>query len=61
MQTFRGLVLAASMAGAAGAQRVGAPTDELDKLSVEELFQVQVTSVGRCVASENKPPIAAPV
>ena len=40
------------------AQRVGAPTDDLDKLSVEELFQVQVTSVGRKAQQLSKAPAA---
>ena len=33
--------------GTSLAQRVGAPTDDLDKLSVDELFSIQVSSVGR--------------
>ena len=40
-------MLAAVGATFASAQRVGAPTDDLDKLKVDELFAVQVVSVGR--------------
>src|SRR5689334_18738757 len=41
------LLLAAAGATLASAQRVGAPTDDLDKLKIDELFAVQVVSVGR--------------
>src|SRR5579862_975438 len=40
------------------AQRVGSPTDDLDKLSVDELFSVQVTSVGRKAQQLNTAPAA---
>src|ERR1051325_697582 len=40
------------------AQRVGAPTDDLDKLSVDELFSLQVTSVGRKAQQLSKAPAA---
>lgn len=40
------------------AQRVGAPTGELSDLSVDELFQIQVTSVGRKAQQRSKAPAA---
>ena len=43
---------------AAVAQHVGIPTDDLDKLSVDELFNVQVTSVGRKAQELSKAPAA---
>ncbi|HUK18751.1 MAG TPA: TonB-dependent receptor plug domain-containing protein [Bryobacteraceae bacterium] len=43
---------------AAVAQHVGTPTDDLDKLSVDELFNVQVTSVGRKAQELSKAPAA---
>jgi iron complex outermembrane receptor protein len=47
------------MVGASAfAQRVGAPTDDLDKLSVDELFTLQVTSVGRKAQQLSKAPAA---
>ena len=39
-------------------QSVGSPTDELSKLSVEELFGLQVTSVGRKAQQMSKAPAA---
>ena len=42
----------------AAAQQVGAPTAALDKLSVDELFSVQVTSVGRKAQELSKAPAA---
>ena len=51
------LALAAS-AGSLWAQRVGSPTDDLDKLSVDELFEIQVTSVGRKAEQLSKAPAA---
>jgi len=42
----------------AAAQQVGAPTDALDKLSVDDLFSVQVTSVGRKAQELSKAPAA---
>ena len=47
MTAARLLVVASTVLGTALAQRVGAHTDDLDKLSVDELFTLQVTSVGR--------------
>jgi iron complex outermembrane receptor protein len=48
----------ALLAGAAFAQHVGAPTDDLAKLGVDELFSVQVTSVGRKAQELSKAPAA---
>jgi iron complex outermembrane recepter protein len=59
MRIGRFLSLTVALAGTALAQRVGTPTDALDKLSVEELFQVQVTSVGRKAQQLSKAPAAA--
>jgi hypothetical protein len=36
------------------AQPVGAPTTDLEKVSVDELFSVQVTSVGRKAQERSK-------
>jgi iron complex outermembrane receptor protein len=44
--------------GISSAQHVGAPTDDLDKLGVDELFNVQVTSVGRKAQELSKAPAA---
>ncbi len=49
-------LLAVSFLTAAMAQRVGAPTDDLTKLGVDELFSVQVTSVGRKAQQISKSP-----
>jgi len=46
------------MAALACAQHVGAPTDDLDKISVDELFSLQVTSVGRKAQQLSKAPAA---
>ena len=40
------LNLIACAVGIASAQHVGVPTDDLDEVSVDELFNVRVTSVG---------------
>lgn len=45
-------------ASAVLAQHVGVPTDDLDKVSVDELFNVQVTSVGRKAQELSKAPAA---
>ena len=45
-----------SLLATASAQRVGAPTDDLTKLGVDELFSVQVTSVGRKAQQISKSP-----
>lgn len=53
--------LAALMAytiGDLSAQRVGAPTDDLTKVGVDELFSIQVTSVGRKAQALSKAPAA---
>jgi iron complex outermembrane receptor protein len=47
MSTMLRLLFFAGIATLASAQRVGAPTDDLDKLKLDELFAVQVVSVGR--------------
>src|SRR6185369_6362535 len=39
-------------------QRVGTPTDELTKVGVDELFSIQVTSVGRKAQALSKAPAA---
>jgi iron complex outermembrane receptor protein len=52
------LILAPFFCGSLIAQRVGAPTDDLDKLSVDELFTLQVTSVGRKAQQLSKAPAA---
>ncbi|MCX6629818.1 MAG: TonB-dependent receptor, partial [Candidatus Solibacter sp.] len=49
-------LLAASLLAPASAQRVGAPTDDLTKVGVDELFSVQVTSVGRKAQQISKAP-----
>jgi outer membrane receptor for ferrienterochelin and colicin len=49
-------LLAVSFLTAAKAHRVGAPTDDLTKLGVDELFSVQVTSVGRKAQQISKSP-----
>ena len=40
------------------AQRVGAPTDDLTKIAEDELFSIQVTSVGRKAQALSKAPAA---
>ena len=40
------------------AQHVGVPTNDLDKVSIDELFSVQVTSVGRKAQKLSKAPAA---
>ena len=45
-------------AGVLFAQHVGSPTDDLLKLSVDELFGIQVTSVGRKAQQMSKAPAA---
>src|SRR5450755_2250827 len=53
---FRLPLLAASLLAPALAQRVGEPTDDLTKLGMDELFSVQVTSVGRKAQRISKAP-----
>jgi iron complex outermembrane receptor protein len=52
------LIPIAFAVGIASAQHVGVPTDDLDKLGVDELFNVQVTSVGREAQELSKAPAA---
>jgi iron complex outermembrane recepter protein len=49
-------LLTMSLLAPASAQRVGAPTDDLTKVGVDELFSVQVTSVGRKAQQLSKAP-----
>jgi iron complex outermembrane receptor protein len=58
MTVPRLLGLGACLLSAASAQRVGVPTTDLDKVSVDELFSVQVTSVGRKAQQLAKAPAA---
>ncbi len=46
------------IAGLAQGQRVGAPTDELTNTSVDDLFRLEVTSVGRKAQQLSKAPAA---
>src|SRR5450432_3122487 len=48
--------LAAGLLAPVLAQRVGAPTDDLTNVGVDELFSVQVTSVGRKAQQISKSP-----
>jgi len=52
------IALALTTAGIVSAQRVGAPTDDLTNLSVDDLFQLEVTSVGRKAQELSKAPAA---
>jgi len=52
------IALALTTAGIVLAQRVGAPTDDLTNLSMDDLFQLQVTSVGRKAQELSKAPAA---
>ena len=47
LMTISRWLLAASSIVSGFAQHVGAPTDDLTKIGIDELFSVQVTSVGR--------------
>src|SRR5579871_3888855 len=58
MTIARVLLGSSIVLGIAFCQRVGAPTDDLDKLSVDELFSLQVTSVGRKAQELSKAPAA---
>ena len=58
MKTLRPPLVAVSLVAAAWAQHVGAPTDDLTKVGVDELFSVQVTSVGRKAQQLSKSPAA---
>src|SRR5712692_6215471 len=54
----RVFILAGYLLGTGFAQRVGAPTDDLTKVGVDELFSIQVTSVGRKAQQLSKAPAA---
>uniref|UniRef100_Q02A72 TonB-dependent receptor n=1 Tax=Solibacter usitatus (strain Ellin6076) TaxID=234267 RepID=Q02A72_SOLUE len=58
MKWLRMAAGAAWLIGNLGAQRVGAPTDDLTKLGVDELFSIEVTSVGRKAQGLSKAPAA---
>ncbi len=58
MKWLRRAAGAAWLIGNLGAQRVGAPTDDLTKLGVDELFSIEVTSVGRKAQVLSKAPAA---
>ena len=58
MRWLQRLILWACCLGYIFAQRVGVPTDDLTKVGVEELFSVQVTSVGRKSQRLSKAPAA---
>src|ERR1700690_2153631 len=58
MQFPRIFILASGSLLPALAQHVGAPTTDLDKVSADELFNVQVTSVGRKAQELSKAPAA---
>ena len=58
MTWSRVLLVCACAGDAVWAQRVGAPTDDLAKVSVEELFSIQVSSVGRKAQQLAKAPAA---
>ena len=54
-----GIAFLISLAGSsASAQRVGAPTDDLTRVGVDELFGLEVTSVGRKAQEMSKAPAA---
>jgi iron complex outermembrane receptor protein len=55
---FLVLLTAALLVQPAASQRVGAPTTDLDKLSVDDLFNIQVTSVGKKAEQLSKAPAA---
>jgi iron complex outermembrane receptor protein len=58
MRPQRIFLLGLSAAFCGFAQHVGAPTNDLDKVSPDELFSVQVTSVGRKAQQLSKAPAA---
>jgi iron complex outermembrane receptor protein len=58
MTTVRLLAFALCLVSATFAQRVGVPTTDLDNVSVDELFSVQVTSVDRKAQELAKAPAA---
>jgi len=58
MKSLRIFALAVCALPPAWPQHVGAPTNDLDKLTADELFSVQVTSVGRKAQQLSKAPAA---
>ncbi len=58
MDTRLLITLALGSAGIVSAQSVGTPTDDLTNLSVDDLFQLEVTSVGRKAQELSKAPAA---
>jgi iron complex outermembrane receptor protein len=58
MKFFRMFALLMCTWQAAWTQRVGAPTGDLESVSVDELFSLQVTSVGRKAQELSKAPAA---
>jgi iron complex outermembrane receptor protein len=61
MQVSRTLTLLLLGAGALMAQRVGQATDDLTALSIDDLFSVEVTSVGKKAQQLSKAPAAVHV
>jgi iron complex outermembrane receptor protein len=58
MNKTRLLLFAAATLGSACAQKVGAPTGDLTSIGVDELFSVEVSSVGRKAQKLSKAPAA---
>ena len=58
MRIHRIFALSACALQLSVAQHVGVPTNDLDKVSLDELFSVQVTSVGRKAQKLSKAPAA---
>jgi len=58
VRIFSPLIAFTCALGICSAQHVGVPTDDLDKVGVDELFNVQVTSVGRKAQELSKAPAA---
>src|SRR5579872_4954961 len=54
----RVLLVCVGVAGAVWAQRVGTPTDDVANIPVDELFRVEVSSVGRKAQQLAKAPAA---
>src|SRR5215813_7826557 len=52
------LIALFAIPGCLWAQAVGSPTGDLDKLGIDELFGIQVTSVGRKAEQLSKAPAA---
>jgi iron complex outermembrane receptor protein len=58
MKALRLLAISACTLGFACAQRIGVPTDDLTKIGVDELFNIQVTSVDRKAQRLSRAPAA---